>query len=526
MPARKATGNDGIAATILKRCSLVLAPCIAVLSDRILKEGVFPAAWKEAIVMPVPKKVRGSAIPGDYRPVSLLPLLSKIVEKHVNTILMLYIDPFLSSKQFGFRRGRATVDAILLFEHFILRGFEVCEKRKVPANVAVVYFDVAKAFDSVPHSILLAKIGRHYHLPLYLLAFLRSYLTGRSLRVKVNNSLSSSCPVTSGVPQGSVLGPSLFLAVINAVAEVPLSEGSQLILFADDMVLIRPLFGTVEATLLQADVDIISHSVDSLGLQLNPSKCNFELISLGAVNLVDLSLNLNGVQLQRVTSYRYLGVDVDDRLSFASHTSRVVLSAKRGIGELCRSLRKWAPVAVFRTAIMSIALPAFFYAIEVWYPPHQKDQLRLERVVKYAARIVLNNFSHDTTYDELLTRMGWRSLSRQVAERQLLSVKKYMEGSRFMPDCVFPMAGVKVTRCSQRLKSKFPEHHLHLAPMCGQRNCLEDKLPAARMRKLWNALDEDLVKMTLPSFKEAISSEALFFKLTERGVFEQLNVDV
>jgi hypothetical protein len=519
-PLKKAMGNDGIASPVIKNCSLVIAPCLVVLADRIMNEGVFPEAWKLAIVVPV-SKVRGSSNPSDYRPVSLLPLISKLVEKHINHILLQHIEPFLSDVQFGFREGRSTADAIILLQHFILRGFEKCEKEKKAAKVAVVFFDVAKAFDSVPHSTLLKHMHDKFNLPPYLTTFLTSYLAGRTMKIKVNNSLSSSSQVTSGVPQGSVLGPTLFLAYINAITEVTLSDGSQIILFADDMVMTHPLNNDEAAALIQEDIHQIAGGIETLGLRLNSSKCKFEIISLASSgNDLNIQLTLDGNQLQQVTTYRYLGVDIDDRFNFSSHTSRVVTCAKRGIGALCRSLRKWAPMEVLCKAITSIVMPAFFYAVEVWYPPNIKDQKKLERVIKYAARLTLNNFSPDAKYDELLSVINWRPLYRQVAEKRLLTIRKYMEGRRFVPDSVFPLFKEVSTRSSQRLKSQSPKHSLCLAIMKDQKNSLEDKLAAAQMRIIWNALDENTIKLKMTQFRQVIISDEVFNGLIERGVIQ------
>jgi hypothetical protein len=134
-------------------------------------------------------------------------------------------------------KGRATSDAILLLQHYVVEGFEKCESAKMATKVMVFFFDISKAFDTVPHEMLIHQLRNKFFLPHNWLTFLRSYLTGRTMKVKVGNS----CPVDSGVPQGSVLGPSLFLAYINAVADLKFSINSRIILFADDIALIHLL---------------------------------------------------------------------------------------------------------------------------------------------------------------------------------------------------------------------------------------------------------------------------------------------
>jgi hypothetical protein len=163
-PNKKAPGGDGISMVVLKKCAIVLAPCVVSIADRCLVEGKFPHIWKEAIVCPIPKK-NDSSSPSDYRPISLLSTISKLVESLINQILLNEIEPHLSKSQFGFRQNRSTSDAILLFQHYVLRGFEKCELNNSPTRVAAVFFDISKAFDCVPHDQILQSLTDDFHLP-------------------------------------------------------------------------------------------------------------------------------------------------------------------------------------------------------------------------------------------------------------------------------------------------------------------------------------------------------------------------
>ena len=211
-------------------------------------------------------------------------------------------------------------------------------------------------------------------------------------------------------------------------------------------------------------------------------------------------------------------------ISFQSRKPYVcswVTSAKKGIGGLCRALQKWAPREVFCKSITSIVLPAFFYAVEMWYPPNQVDQIRLERVLKYAARLVENDFSPDSTYEQLLSLMKWNPLYRTVAERSLLLIKKYLDGHRLMPDFVFPFAKESKNRCSQRIKSQQSCHSLCLEVRNSQKNSLEEKLAAARMRRLWNGLDEVAVRLRMSEFREDVMAEEQFSVLCTKGAINR-----
>ena len=257
------------------------------------------------------------------------------------------------------------------------------------------------------------------------LTFVRSYLSGRTMRVKVGNSLSTCCPVDSGVPQGSVLGPSLFLACINEIADLNLKEHSRIILFADDLALVHPLCSEDSVCQAQDDLNNLSSCIKDLGLKLNVGKCRYISVhhlsnAATSTSLTPPVFSIDGTPLEKVEEYKYLGISIDDKLNFAKHTTTVVIRAKQIIGALSRALRKWSTAKVLKSAFTSIALPVLFYAIESWYPPNITQQYQIERVQKFAARLISNNFSQASSYEQLLDAANLRPIYRQVAERRRL----------------------------------------------------------------------------------------------------------
>jgi hypothetical protein len=245
---------------------------------------------------------------------------------------------------------------------------------------------------------------------------------------------------------------------------------------------------------IQDDIDKISERIKSLALALNVSKCKYQIISLSTVKL-SISISLNNTGLEQVQEYKYLGVDVDDKFTFSNQTTRVSCKAN-------------------------------LYAIEAWYPPYMKDRVRIERVVKYAARLVSNKFSSELQYDTLLDILNWKPLYRQVAERRLLLIKKYIDRTRFLPEKVFPIIPPSSSRFSQRLRVIQNRHNCILELRRKHRNKLEDSLCASQMRRLWNSLDDVTIALGFDEYKRKIQSVEQFSCSCERGLIDVVCVCV
>ena len=187
--------------------------------------------------------------------------------RHIYRLLLEHLssNQLLSDAQFGFRSGRSTVMLLLLATH---QWHTTLESHK---QVACVFFDLRKAFDSVPHQALLNKL-HNLQVPGTLLLWLINYLSNRHQQVILNGSSSTSLPVKSGVPQGSILGPLLFLTYINDLCNIPLSPGTKLMLFADDIMLFKPISASHDAALFQADVNLVNDWVSNNHLTINTNK--------------------------------------------------------------------------------------------------------------------------------------------------------------------------------------------------------------------------------------------------------------
>ena len=249
----KANGPDNVSATMLKATAHSIAGGITFIFNKSIEPGSLPREWKLSAANPIPKGKEKNK-PSNYRPISLLPVLSKLLERHMFKLILSHVESAspLASQQWGFWSRRSTVSALLDATH---NWFKAIDKGK---EVCTVFFDLRKAFDSVPHRSLLEKL-RSLDLSEHILKWIFSYLYEREQFVVLNGKQSSAQPVLSGVPRGSVLGPPLFLIYINDCTDEPLDSNTHIVLYADDMLLYRVINSPNDYATLQADVDLVSN---------------------------------------------------------------------------------------------------------------------------------------------------------------------------------------------------------------------------------------------------------------------------
>jgi len=261
---------------MLKYTAASIAPSVTKLFNLSIKTGQVPTAWKMSSVVPIPKSsVQDS--PRNYRPISLLSILSKVLERHnMHWIISAHLadNNIMSNAQWGFSAGKGTVTALLLTTY---DWFRILEDKR---DICAVFFDFSKAFDTVPHGPLLDKLLQ-LGLNEYVTRWITDYLTCRQQKVLVNGTTSDSVPVLSGVPQGSILGPLLFLIYVNSLASLPISEGSHIVLYADDLLLYQPISTQSDHNALRQDIASLERwSMNSNNsLQFNISKCKYMVVS-------------------------------------------------------------------------------------------------------------------------------------------------------------------------------------------------------------------------------------------------------
>ena len=382
LDTNKASGPDGIAAKMLKSTAPVIAPSLTTLFNYSVKNGVVPDEWKNSNIVPIPKS-SNRALASNYRPISLLSTLSKILEKHFYNLIFTHVELFcpLSSNQWGFLPGRSAGSALLTVTD---EWHQILEQN---AEVGTVFFDLKKAFDTVPHRPLLNKLAS-MGLDSHILQWLGNYLYNRQQRVVVNGEASDSLPVLSGVPQGSILGPLLFINV-DSVFLADFSPDTRLVLYADDMLLYKPIRCTQDLVDLQSDTDKIGQWTQEKFLTLNSSKCKTMLITRKKLCSISsqFCITLYSEPLDRVYHFKYLGITISYNFCWSAHISDIVARAKRVIGLIYRKFYCSCNTATLLKLYLTLVRPILEYCCHVWDPFLHKDIELLESVQKFAVKV-------------------------------------------------------------------------------------------------------------------------------------------
>ena len=322
-----------------------------------------PSSWKISSVVPIPKVPKASST-ADYRPISLLSILSKVLERHFCFLIRDHLSTShpLSNCQWGFQPSKSTVSALLDTTHLWLQYLEQGEE------VGAVFFDFRKAFDSVPHSPLLSKLHA-IGLDTNIISWVHNYLADRHQFVVYGGASSDTTPVVSGVPQGSILGPLLFLIYIDDICKVRLSPGSKLVLYADDILLFRNISCPNDYHLLQADIDMLGSWTTQNKMTFNVTKCKAMHISRKRnQHLPPSPLSLNGNILDVVPTFKYLGVLISSDLSWSKHIQGVCSKARKILGLLYRRYYQYSDSSSLRQLYLSLVRPHLDYAAQVWDP--------------------------------------------------------------------------------------------------------------------------------------------------------------
>ena len=376
----KATGPDGISARLLKECSGVLAPSLTALLNMSLSLGKVPTEWKQENVVPVPKSGDPHVI-SNYRPISLLSLISKVLEHAIHVRDSAFVKPLLHDQQQGFRTGRSCITQLLGVIHNVGKALDSGKETDM------IYLDFSKAFDSVPHDKLLFKLHQ-FGISGTLLNWFSDYLKEQKQRVVIDGFSSTYLDVTSGVPQGSIIGHLLFLIYAN---DLPESVNYSLVpMFADDSKCFRSIHNSQDSNLLQSDINSLCNWSSTWDLKFNYKKCSIIRFSRKR-SIQQSEYHLNNELIPFKSTQRDLGIQVSSDLKWSQHIRNVVAKANRMLGFLRRNCVRLTDVNSRRTLYISLVRAQLCYGSELWAPQTTKDLLRIEGIQRRATKYILQD---------------------------------------------------------------------------------------------------------------------------------------
>ena len=302
--------------------------------------------------------------------------------------------------------SRSTCDAMISVCHTILSDLD----RSTP--ICGVFLDLKKAFDSVSHTSLLSQLFS-INLPNHICHWLASYLSGRTQSVRVGKSVSSSQPVLSGVPQGSILGPLLFIFYINDIVTLNPHFSLNLFLYADDMLLLHPLNHTADIATINSLLSDIHCWLSSRSLNINLQKSKFMIFSLRPQSFFDSlpPVQISNILLDRVYSYKYLGLSFQPNLSWSSHIHNIRMKARKRLGLIYRHFYHHCPSSTLLTLYKMLVRPILEYGAAIWDPPSLTAKSSLESVQHFALKMASKSWA--SSYPSLLSQFAIKPLEQR-----------------------------------------------------------------------------------------------------------------
>lgn len=382
-----------------------------------IKMSYFPKNWKLAKILPFHKPGKDKHLPQSYRPISLLPTLGKILEMIVNKRLKAYIteNNVLIAEQFGFRKSHSTVQTLARLTDFISTNFNINK------STGLLLLDIEKAFDTVWHEALIFKLN-NYNVPLYIIKFIDDYLSNRAFAVNVRDKSSSTRTIVAGVPQGSILGPMLFILYIN---DIPKHDKTQIAIFADDTAIYSASWSKdVALKNLQDHISVLEAYYLKWKIKINVTKTDIIIFS-HKNKKPNKQIKMYGESLEITNKVKYLGLILDPKLSFTHHVLAITRKVNAAISILypliCRSsvISQKNKSTIYNVCI----LPIILYACPIWSNTYKTNYSKLQTLQNKCLRMITNS-QWDVKNEEIHKILNVQTLKETV---KTLTMKFYTE---------------------------------------------------------------------------------------------------
>ena len=382
----KASGIANLSSLLLKDAFRVISVELTHIINGSIRTATFPDAWAIGSITPIPKE--GDVLdPGNWRPLSILPLPSKLLEKAVHFQMSAHLDNngYLAFNQHGFRKGKCTSTAILELASVLTDNY------KSTNHTSFVFVDYKKAFETLDHNILLGKLAK-YNFDQNSIKWLQSYIGNRRHVVKCSGTFSKEIKVKYGVPQGSVLGPLCFIINVNdLITNIKRDTHAEIIMYTDDTVLLmknKDLITGVQE--MQEILDYISRWCVRNKLTVNAKKTKHMLVlrNKDLINTVEaLSVNFAGAMLGNVPTYKYLGVDLDRNLTYENAVHNTYVKANKKLFTL-HKIRPYISQSTAALINQQFILPILDHADFLFESTVKRELEMLDKVQTRAVRLI------------------------------------------------------------------------------------------------------------------------------------------
>ena len=479
----KATGPDHIPTKLLKTLADEITPTFTLLFQASLKQGIIPTDWTTANVVPIFKK--GDRLqPINYRPISLTSITCKMLEHIITSNIMQHLDKhnILHDAQHGFRKHRSTETQLIQLIDNLAHNID----NRIQTDA--ILLDFQKAFDKVPHQRLLYKLA-YYGISPQAHNWVQSFLTNRTQQVLLEGNMSSPINVTSGVPQGSVLGPLLFLIYINDLPDY-IQNNSTVKMFADDTIMYHSITNQQDTNALQEDLDALQRWESDWLMHFHPQKCQTMHIT-NKRNIIQSTYTIHNHNLQSTNTAKYLGIHIDSTLKWNTHINKTAQRANTTSAFLHRNIRT-CPRKIKHLAYTTLVRPILEYASIIWDPHTKSNTLKLETVQRRSARRIMQNYNRHASVTTMLQHLDLPTLQQRRRHSKIIMLYRIRH----------QLANVPTTN--------------YITP--ATRNTQHYNLPYARTEvykssffpstiKLWNNLQPAIINSTtIPQLRQALQS--------------------